>query len=107
MALDLDNIRGITLEDLVNDAVERKDKEALRWLEDESEKTIIRKHKDGTEQVAPKPIVAIRSEYLKKYLDYKTPSKAAAQEKARQKAKERAREKREALFANAFKALNQ
>ena len=69
MAIDIKNqeqLRKLTLEDLVNDAVERKDKDALRWLEDESSKEVPVKDKDGnpTGKMKPNPLISYRAKYL-------------------------------------------
>lgn len=95
-------IRKLTLEDLINDAVERNDKEALRWLEDEAFKMVERKKKDSDETVeAANPIISIRAEYLRKFLGYVPSYKTYNKEAARAK---REAEKK-ALFAAAFAKL--
>lgn len=104
MSIDITNqeaIRKITWEDLVADAVERKDKDALRWLEDKSTQTVSRKRADGTTYEVNVSIVTVRAEYLHKYLGYEPIGNEAA------KAKKRAQreEKRAAMFAEAFKLL--
>ena len=51
MAINLssqEEIRKLTLKDLIADAVERKDKDALKWLQEESAKKVERKREDGT-----------------------------------------------------------
>lgn len=96
--------KTLTLIDLINDAVARQDKEALEWLQDESAKTTERTKSDGTKFTVGKTIIAIRSEYLKKFLGYKPNSGSAGEAAAKAKAKKDA--EREALFAEAFKKLN-
>ena len=107
MALDFENIRGITLQDMINDAVEKKNIEALRWLEDESNKMEERKHKDGSVQWTTKSVVSIRAEYLKKYTDYVSPDKIEAQKTAAEAAEAKKKKEREEMFANAFKAIRE
>jgi len=92
-------IRKITLKDLVDDAVERNDKPALRWLEDESGKQVERKKSDGTVYMVDKTIVAIRAEYLRKFLDYVPSTNYSAAAKAK------AKEAKSAMFAEAFKKV--
>jgi hypothetical protein len=105
MAIDITNqeqIRKLTLDDLMEDAVERKDKEALRWLEDEAFKTTTRKNKAGEEITVSKPLISIRAEYLRKFLGYvPAPSKSynSEKEKAKRDAEKRAK------FAAAFARL--
>lgn len=108
MAIDITNtvaIRKLTLQDLINDAVERNDKEALRWLEDESSKQVTRKKKNSEETVeVTKPIISIRSEYLKKFLGYTPqPAKSTYNKDA---AKEKRNAARKAMFAAAFDKIS-
>ena len=102
--MDTESYRKTTLEDLVNDAVERKDVEALKWLQKESNKKVDRL-KDGVVMKVNKGVPAIRAEYAKKFLGYK-PSKSKAAEKARQAKKEKAEKKRQDMFAKAFENIN-
>lgn len=96
-------IRKLTLENLIDDAVERNDKEALRWLEDETFKMVKRKKKDSDETIeADNPIISIRAEYLRKFLGY-VPAPNKAYDREKEKAKRDA-EKR-AKFAAAFARL--
>jgi len=103
MAIDITNqelIRKLTLQDLIDDAIERKDKNALRWLEDEAFKQVTRKKKDSDETVeVTNPIITIRAAYLRKFLGYEPqPNKPYNKEAA--KAKRIA--DRKAMFAAAF-----
>ena len=107
MAIDITNmtaIRKLTLDDLIDDAVERGDMDALRFLEDESGKKITKTKEDGTTYEINNPIISIRAEYLKKYLGYVPQSKKNAEEK--KNADKAKREKARAdKFAEAFKKL--
>ena len=94
-------IQKITLKDLVDDAVERNDKPALRWLEDESDKQIERKKSDGTINMVDKTIVAIRAEYLRKYLEYVLFTNYCATAKAK------AKKVKSAMFAYFFLKVRQ
>lgn len=102
MSIDVTNqeqIRKLTLKDLVEDAVERNDKTALRWLEDESNSQVERKKSDGSTYMVDKTIVSIRAEYLRKFLNYEPKTKYSAAAKAK------AKEEKSAMFAEAFKKV--
>lgn len=108
------SLASITLQMLIDDAVERDDKEALRWLEDNATSTIKRKidkEKEMTEDncvEVTKPITMYRVEYLTKYCGY-VEKKYVPSEEAKARAKERAKAKakkaRADMFANAFAKL--
>lgn len=104
MAIDITNteaLRKLKLQDLVDDAVERNDKDALRWLEDESSKQVTRKKKNSDETVeVTKPIITVRAEYLKKYYNYQPQPAKSTYNKDVAKAKRNAA--RKAMFAAAF-----
>lgn len=104
MAINLEDTKALQeldLEALIADAVERKDKEALRWLEDETNKTITRTNKkSGKEYETVRSIVSIRSEYLTKFLRYNPKSKQKEEEKKERKAKIKQ------MFADAFAQLD-
>lgn len=107
MAIDISNhdeIRKLKLEDLVADAVERKDKKALEWLKEESAKKDTRKREDGTTYEVDKSIVSIRAKYLKDFLGYK-PASARSKEEAKARKREKREKEREAMFADAFAKL--
>lgn len=74
MALNLNEKLSISFTDLLNDAVERNDWEALNFLETERNKMIKRTKADGTETEARQAIPSIRASYLEKFLNVK-PSK--------------------------------
>lgn len=101
-----DSIKAIKrVEQLIEDAVERNDINALNWLQDEAYSTKTRKGDDGTIRVVKKSITEIRAAYIKQFLNYKTKSEAS---KAKSKEAKRAKEKEELdkAFANAFAKLN-
>lgn len=107
MAINLssqEEIRKLTLKDLIADAVERKDKDALKWLQEESAKKVERKREDGTVYEVDKSIVSIRAEYIKKFLDYK-PASTLSKEMAKTRKREKREKEREAMFADAFAKL--
>ena len=92
------------LPDLVADAIARKDKKAFEWLKTESAKKDDRVRKGVRTRVA-RNIAAIRAEYAKKFLGYKTNSKKAA-EAARKRKQEKAEQERLALFDEAAKLFD-
>ena len=108
MAIDLNNLeacRKLTLKDLIADAVERKDKKALVWLQEQSETMVDRTKEDGTTYKVNKSIVSIRSEYFKKFLDYKPKGKLSAEQAKQRKREKKAKEVAD-MFANAFAMLD-
>ena len=68
MALDLTNRLKNSFVDLVNDALEREDIDALEWLKSQKLLKVERKKEDGKVTLVQKSLMAIRSEYFEKYL---------------------------------------
>ena len=94
-------LNKLKLEDLIADAVERKDVAALEWLQTEANSMKQRTREDGTKYEVRKSIVEIRPAYLKKFLGYTTKSEASKQRaKAAKKAK--AQQELDDKFAAAF-----
>lgn len=87
------------LEDLVADAVARKDKKAYEWLKAESAKKDERVRQNVKIKVG-RNIAKIRAEYAVKFLGYK-PNKQKAAEAARKRKQEKAEQARIALFEEA------
>ena len=77
------NIQKLKLEDLVADAVERKDEEAIAWLRTEAMKMVERKGKDNSVKQMYQPVNMFRIEYLTKFCGYE--KKAAIKLTAEQK----------------------
>lgn len=96
-------IQKLTLESLVADAVARKDKEALQWIEEESNKDVTRKQKDGTTRTVKQPVNSFRVAYLEKFCGY---SKPAATQRVTLTAQQKREAKRKALFANAMAQID-
>lgn len=104
MAIDITNpasFSSLTLDDLIADAVERKDIKALKWLKIEANTMKNRTRNDGTTYKVRKSIVEIRAEYVKEFLDY-TPESEAAKERARKAKAEKAQKKIDDAFSKAF-----
>lgn len=92
-------IRHITMDDLIDDCVARKDIDALRWLEDERQKEETRTNKKtGKTYTVNRSLVSIRAEYLQKYYRYEPKSSSTTKREQRQK-------ELDDKFAAAFKAL--
>lgn len=88
------SITKITLEAMVEDAVERGSIEGLRFLEDESHKKVERQTKKGA-VMATQSAAQYRAPYLKKYCGY-VPASTPSTEKAKDK-----------LFAAAFAKIRE
>ena len=99
-----EDYKNAKLEGLVADAVARKDKKALEWLKTESGRKVDRT-RNGVNIKVNKNIAAIRADYAKKFLGYKTKSKMSA-EALRKRKQEKKEQERIALFDEAFKQLN-
>ena len=107
MAIDINNLeslRKLSLKDLVDDAVERKDIKALRFLEDESTKKETKTKEDGTTYEVGRNIIGIRTDYLKQFLGYVPQSQLSKEAKREQQKAKREKEKAD-MFADAFKSL--
>lgn len=93
MALDLANVSKITYDDLLEDAYTDKTWKRADFLTEISNTTAPRKNKKtGEKEDAPISLMAVRSEYLKKFYDYKPAPKKMSTFEAR-------RIKLDALFA--------
>lgn len=107
MAIDITKpatFNNLKLNDLIADAVERKDEKALKWLKEQANTMKDRTRNDGSTYKVRKSIVEIRAEYVKKFLGYTTESEAA-KARARQAKLDKAQKKIDDAFADAFKAL--
>lgn len=96
-------IRKLTLEDLYDDAIERKDRVAMDWLDAQALLEVERKTKSGEVVMVSKPIISVRMEYLKKFLGYTTPAKSSYD---REKAKLDRINKRKHMIAEKRIAFN-
>ena len=101
---EVEEYRKTTLDNLIADAVERKDEDGLIWLQEESKKKIKRVKADGTTTLVYKPMPAIRSEYAKKFLGYKVKGKQSAEEQRKRKQAKKEKEMAD-KFAKAFAQL--
>lgn len=99
-------LNKLTLEDLIKDALARKDKDALEWLKKEANKMKSRTKEGGGTYEVRKSIVEIRPAYLKKFLGYQSKSEAAKQ-RAKEAKKAKAQKKIDDAFDAAFAALDE
>ena len=90
------NIQKLKLNDLIEDAVERKDNAAIEWLRTEAKKKIDRKGKDGTITHAYQPVNMFRVEYLTKFCGYQK------KEAVRLTAEQKRERMLDAMFEEAF-----
>ena len=79
------NIQKIKFEDMVNDAIERGNEEAMAWLEEQMMKTVEVVDKDGNSKTKYQSPNQFRVEYLKRFCGYekKTATKRTAEQKRR------------------------
>jgi len=98
-------IPTLDLKALIADAVARKDKEGLEYLQTESTKQVKRTLR-GVEMEIDQPLNVYRNNYLKKYCGYKTKAERA-KEADKVAKKEKARKEREDMFADAFKMIEE
>ena len=97
-------IKDITLDVMISDAVARKDKDGLTFLQTESSKRVSRKKKNSEETIEyDNPLNVYRNGYLKK-IGYKTKAERGS-DIEKQTKKERARKERDDKFAKAFADL--
>ena len=83
------NIQALKLDDLIGDAIARKDKKAIEWLMERSAETIVRNGK-----TIKKPVNMYRKEYLEKFCNLPTKTAALTRE-----------QKRKAIFTAALEAI--
>ena len=99
--IDINNvsIQKLKLSDLIADATERNNKEALEWLRTEAMKKVECKGKDGSVMEKYQPVNMFRVEYLTRFCGYKK----------KEVAKLTAEQKRErmlnAMFDEAFASI--
>lgn len=65
------NIQKLKLSDMIADATERNDKEALEWLREQAMKKVESKGKDGSVTEKYQTANMYRVEYLTKFCGYK------------------------------------
>jgi len=95
-----DEYWNATLKQLVFDARARKDKGAVKWLDDISQKTEKRTRNNKTFDVKV-GINSIRKQYAELYKEFKPKPKPTTEE-AKQKKRDKAEEERRRMFEEAY-----
>lgn len=97
--INIDNmeIKKLTLADLIADAAERNNREALEWLRTEANKMVDRKAKDGTVTQVHQSVNAFRTEYLTRFCGYS--KKQTVQRTAAEKREKKMNDMFDAAFA--------
>ena len=68
---DKEQLKNLTFESLINDATERGDADALKYLLGRAEITETRTSKKGKEYIVGASFIITRNEYLSKFLGWK------------------------------------
>ena len=98
-------IMAMSIDNLIADAVARKDKEALLWIQQESSKKDIRKKDDQEIEVAHS-ITTLKFDYAKRFLGYTPKDKVKNYAEMRRRAQEKKRKALEEKFAAALAAID-
>ena len=109
MAIDITNqeaIRKLTLENLIADAAERKDKPAFDWLQEQVKSTVERTQENGKVITVAKPLISIRAEYLRKFLNYNPNANKGNSAAAKAKAKAKREKEINDMFGKYADAFN-
>ena len=97
-------IMKMSIDDLIADAVARKDKKALLWIQQESARKDIRKRDDQEIEVAHS-ITTLKFDYAKKFLGYTPKDKVKNYAELRRRAQEKKRRELDEKFAAALQAI--
>jgi len=97
-------ILAMSIDDLIADAVARKDKKALLWIQQESARKDIRKRDDQEIEVAHS-ITTLKFDYAKKFLGYTPKDKVKNYAELRRRAQEKKKRELDEKFAAALKAI--
>jgi len=97
-------IMAMSIDDLIADAVARKDKKALLWIQQESARKDIRKRDDQEIEVAHS-ITTLKFDYAKKFLGYTPKDKVKNYAELRRRAQEKKRRELDEKFAAALQAI--
>lgn len=94
----------MSLDDLIADAVARKDKSAIKWLQTETARKDIRKKDDKEIEVAHS-ITSLKFDYAKKFLGYEPKDKVRNYADIRRRNQEKKQRELEDKFAAALNAI--
>lgn len=97
-------IMAMSIDDLIADAVSRKDKNALLWIQKEANRKDIRK-KDGKDVEVAHSIISLKFDYAKKYLGYAPKDKVKNYDALRKRNQEKKKRALDAKFAEALEAI--
>ena len=97
-------IMAMTVDDLIADAVSRKDKSAILWIQKEISKKDIRKRGDKEVEVSHS-ITTLEFDYAKKYWGYTPKDKSKNYEELRRRAQKKKKRELEDKFAQALQAI--
>lgn len=99
-------IMAMSIDDLIADAVARKDRTALLWIQEESARKDIRMKDDQEIEVAHS-ITTLKFDYAKKFLGYVPKDKVKNYAEMRRRAQEKKRKALEEKFAAALEAIGE
>lgn len=97
-------IMAMSLDDLIADAIARKDKSAIQWLQKETARKDIRK-RDGKEVEVSHSIISLKFDYAKKFLGYEPKDKVRNYADVRRRNQEKKQRELEDKFAAALDAI--
>lgn len=97
-------IMAMSIDDLIADAVARKDKKALLWIQQESARKDTRKKDDQEIEVAHS-ITTLKFDYAKKFLGYTPKDKVKNYAELRRRAQEKKKRELDEKFAAALRAI--
>ena len=99
-------IMAMSIDDLIADAVARKDKEALLWLQQEANRKDVRK-KDGKNVEVAHSVISLKFDYAKKFLGYSPKDKVKDYAELRRRSQEKKKRALDEKFAEALKAIEE
>lgn len=99
-------IMSMSVDDLIADAVSRKDKEAILWIQQEMDRKDIR-NKDGQEIEVAHSLTTLKFDYAKKFLGYAPKDKVKNYAELRRKAQEKKKKELAEKFAAALAAIGE
>lgn len=99
-------IMAMSVDDLIADAVARKDKSAIHWIQKEMNRKDIRKKDDKEIEVAHS-LTTLKFDYAKKFLGYTPTDKVKNYAEQRRRAQEKKKRELEEKFAAALKAIEE
>lgn len=99
-------IMSMSVDDLIADAVSRKDKEAILWIQQEMDRKDIR-NKDGQEIEVAHSLTTLKFDYAKKFLGYTPKDKVKNYAELRRKAQEKKKKELAEKFAAALAAIGE